>query len=129
MRHLDVGVLWLQEQAVRRRLPLEKVLGTENPADLMTKHLSRDDVNKYLRQIGIEFVDGRASTALKVYSLQGLFGGREKDFWEHSAKRNHLKMRKSLFTPIDVVSGSEGRNGLGGGESQEDFYRTVHSLN
>ena len=70
-------------------------------------------MNKYLQYIGIEFIDGRASSAPKVYSLQGLFGKREKDYWENSAKRNHLKMRKSLFTPLDVVAGTKGGKRIG----------------
>ena len=41
VRHLDIGVLWLQEQQLRRVVELTKVLGTENPADLMTKHLAQ----------------------------------------------------------------------------------------
>ena len=36
VRHLDVGTLWLQEQALRRALEFMKVKGTPNPADLMT---------------------------------------------------------------------------------------------
>ena len=39
VRHLDTASLWLQEQQVRRLLPLQNILGTLNPADLMTKHL------------------------------------------------------------------------------------------
>ena len=39
VRHLEIDHLWLQEQLVRRMLPLTKVEGTQNPADLMTKPL------------------------------------------------------------------------------------------
>ena len=39
IRHIDVNVLWIQEQEVRGRVPLRKIDGTKNPADLMTKHL------------------------------------------------------------------------------------------
>ena len=42
VRHLDIGLLWLQEQQLRRIVELTKVLGTENPADLMTKHIAQD---------------------------------------------------------------------------------------
>ena len=38
-RHIDVNVLWLQEQEVRGRVPMRKINGTKNPTDLMTKHL------------------------------------------------------------------------------------------
>ena len=43
VRHLDVNLLWLQEQLARDRVPLLKVPGPENNADLMTKHLAGDD--------------------------------------------------------------------------------------
>ena len=36
VRHLDVNVLWLQEQCARKLLPVAKVPGEDNPADLMT---------------------------------------------------------------------------------------------
>ena len=38
VRHMGFNVLWLQEQEVRGRVPLSKIDGTRNPADLMTKH-------------------------------------------------------------------------------------------
>ena len=39
VRHLDIGVLWLQENQLRRIIELAKIAGTENTADLMTKNL------------------------------------------------------------------------------------------
>ena len=36
IRHLDTQSLWMQDDVRRKRVKLEKVLGTENPADLMT---------------------------------------------------------------------------------------------
>ena len=44
VRRLDVGALRLQEQALRRAVGLMKVKGTSNPADLITKHLGREQV-------------------------------------------------------------------------------------
>ena len=43
IRHIGVHDLWLQEQEVRGRVPLRKIDGTKNLADLMAKHL---EVNK-----------------------------------------------------------------------------------
>ena len=39
VRHLDTEHLWLQQEQARRLLPLAKVDGTLNVADLMTKYL------------------------------------------------------------------------------------------
>ena len=44
VRHLDVGALWLQEQNLRDTVEFIKVKGTANPADLMTKHLAREQI-------------------------------------------------------------------------------------
>ena len=40
VRHLDVDHLWLQQQQARRLLPLRKVDGTSNIADLLAKHVN-----------------------------------------------------------------------------------------
>ena len=70
VRHLDVGALWLQEQALRRVVEFMKVKGTANPADLMTKHLARELVEQYTDALNIECRDDRASTAVKLHSTQ-----------------------------------------------------------
>ena len=47
-RHIDVHYLWVQERVRSGDLVLQKVKGTENPADLLTKHL------KYMSKFGLE---------------------------------------------------------------------------
>jgi len=69
VRHLDVGMLWLQEQQLKQVIHMTKILGTENPADLMTKNLSRESIDKYSRMLGFEFRDGRAQATAKVHSF------------------------------------------------------------
>ena len=39
VRHIDVNCLWLQEQCAKKMVPLVKIPGEDNTADLMTKHL------------------------------------------------------------------------------------------
>ena len=39
VRHIDVNVLWLQQQVAKKIIPLIKVNGSVNCADLLTKHL------------------------------------------------------------------------------------------
>ena len=46
-----------------QRVQLEKVLGTENPADLMTKHLDQASLDNMLTKMGIEIAAGRAASA------------------------------------------------------------------
>ena len=40
-RHINVSALWIQEKQDLHQLEMRKILGTENPADLMTKYLTR----------------------------------------------------------------------------------------
>ena len=48
VRHIRTQSLWLQEAHATRRLAFEKVDGTSNPADLLTKHLSEAVMEKHL---------------------------------------------------------------------------------
>ena len=63
VRHLAVGQLWVQERVRSGDLELYKVLGTDNPADLLTKHVPREVADKHLRRIGLWRSEGRADTA------------------------------------------------------------------
>lgn len=47
VRRVDADVLWLQETEVRKKFPLQKVNGNDNPSDLMTKNVDAAKVNKY----------------------------------------------------------------------------------
>ena len=66
IRHLDTQSLWLQQALRKRRLGLGKVLGTENPSDLMTKHVDAKLLAEHCRCMGCEFVAGRAELAPQV---------------------------------------------------------------
>ena len=66
VRHLDTQSLWIQDAVRKRRVTLEKVLGTENPADLMTKHLDQKTLDKLLLKISIKIEEGRAKVAPKL---------------------------------------------------------------
>ena len=53
-RHIDTRLLYMQELVERGLLRLRKVPGTENVADLGTKHLNGKDLEKFLERIGLE---------------------------------------------------------------------------
>jgi hypothetical protein len=63
VRHLAVAQLWVQELVRLRTVRLFKVLGTENPADLMTKPLPRVEIDAHLGRLGLSRATGRAETA------------------------------------------------------------------
>ena len=63
VRHIDVNVLWLQQQMAKKLIPLIKVDGTENCSDLLTKHLASATQQKHVAYMQLEFRDGRAAKA------------------------------------------------------------------
>ena len=72
VRHLDIGVLWLQEHQLRRVVELTKALGIGNPADLMTKHLDQKLVNQYTAVLNYEFRHGRSDTTAKLHNMHAM---------------------------------------------------------
>ena len=63
VRHLAVAQLWVQDLVRARECRLYKVLGTANPADLMTKPLPRAEIDGHLARLGLSRCTGRAETA------------------------------------------------------------------
>ena len=63
VRHLAVAQLWVQDHVRSKACRLFKVLGTENPADLMTKPLARAEIDGHLGRLGLSRATGRAETA------------------------------------------------------------------
>ena len=65
-RHIDTGLLWIQQTAAEKRLEYSKVLGTINPADLMTKYLTAEVIAAHSERLGGDFKKGRAEVAPKI---------------------------------------------------------------
>ena len=64
LRHLDTHTLWLQQAVRSKRLQLKKVAGTNNPADLFTKHsLTREKLLELTELFDCKFTTGRAASA------------------------------------------------------------------
>ena len=63
IRHLDVTDLWCQEQVRIKAVTLHKVLGSENPADIMTKYVDSAILNKMLLKMNLHPMNGRAAIA------------------------------------------------------------------
>ena len=70
VRHLRTQGLWVQEARVSGRLAYRKVLGTKNPADVLTKHVDGNLLEKHLQSIGAHIVDGRAEKAPELNSVE-----------------------------------------------------------
>ena len=63
IRHLAVSDLWVQDRLRRGDFTLTKIPGLENPADLLTKHVPREVLQKHMAFLGLHAEDGRAATA------------------------------------------------------------------
>ena len=66
LRHLETGYLWLQAAVRQKRLQVRKVLGVENPADLMTKHLATAAMEMNMERLGMAPEEGRSSAVPQV---------------------------------------------------------------
>ena len=63
VRHLAVGQLWVQEGLRRGDFTLFKVQGDRNPADILTKCVPREVLDRHLSKLGLHRTDGRAAAA------------------------------------------------------------------
>ncbi len=61
LRHIEVGYLCLQDAVAEKRLSVHKCRGEDNPADLGTKHLSGEVIQRHLITLGYHLEDGRFS--------------------------------------------------------------------
>ena len=59
----DTSLLWIQQKIKEKDIEVDKVLGTENPADCLTKHVDRATMLKHLTAMGLEYESGRADSA------------------------------------------------------------------
>ena len=66
LRHVRVSELWIQEVAGDGKVKYKKVAGSENPADLMTKHMNANSMQKHLKTMGMQIEEGRAKTGLNA---------------------------------------------------------------
>ena len=54
MKHIEIRELWLQHEVLKGSIEVQKIRGVDNPADLMTKVLNRDEIDERLGRMGID---------------------------------------------------------------------------
>ena len=84
MRHLDVNILWMQEQCARKILPLAKVPGEDNPADVMTKNLTSNVIDKNMKRLKLRLEEGRAEKAAQLHALSWKASTSISDEWQRA---------------------------------------------
>ena len=62
-RHLSTADLWIQEKIRDGKMELVKILGTENPADILTKYVDKASMEKALKKLNLVFKEGRSPMA------------------------------------------------------------------
>ena len=66
LRHVRVGLLWIQERVEDGDVSIRKVLGTENPGDAMTKHLPGPKIDTLMEKTSQEPREGRSEISLQI---------------------------------------------------------------
>ena len=60
-RHVELRFLFMQELVQQGILQVKKVAGTSNPADVLTKYVSREVLQRHLGTLGVGYPFGRLS--------------------------------------------------------------------
>ena len=68
VRHLATADLWIQDKVRTGEIELLKVKGSENPADILTKHIEGNVLNLHLMRLRLELEGGRAASAAAISS-------------------------------------------------------------
>ena len=72
VRHMDTQIMWIQQRVRNNDIDLYKVLGENNPADLMTKaEIPKERAQHLLDMMHCEFEGGRAVSAPKLRAEGG----------------------------------------------------------
>ena len=101
VRHLRVQALWVQEVRTTGRLRYKKVLGSRNPADILTKHVPAELLSAHLRTLGVDVRDGRAESAPTLDSVEAitLAWKNEDELEPEEMKEVNRAKRKVKFSP------------------------------
>ena len=70
VRHIAVNELWIQEHVQNKTVTIKKIKNKFNPADLLTKHLTKAEVQTIMEHIQNMFEQGRPKIAPKLASAE-----------------------------------------------------------
>ena len=66
IRHLHLPLLWLQRRVAMKEIRVWKVAGSENEADIGTKALNGEAIDKILSRLHFVFESGQSQLALRA---------------------------------------------------------------
>ena len=104
LRHIDTQCLWLQQKVRNGSLEIRKVKGTENPADLFTKHLgSAKVVENLLALFGCEYRGGRPANAPSLRVEPGTEAGENLNLIQRCWERGRREDRDARDAQVLLV--------------------------
>ena len=65
VRHIEVNQLWVQEKVLKGEIFIKKVGTEENVADILTKHIDREKLDRHLSTLSFIRLEGHSDIALK----------------------------------------------------------------
>ena len=63
IRHLHTSYLWVQEKVQKGLVMVNKIRGSENPADVLTKYVDAKTRSTALNKLNMKFYTGRSASA------------------------------------------------------------------
>ena len=101
LRHINIGLLWIQEKTEAEEVVIKKVKGISNPADMMTKSVNKEKLDKYMDMTKQKVVEGRAKEALHVKKDKELERCRARDDQERNQGSIKSKKGKRVVGQLD----------------------------
>ena len=105
-RHIDTGLLWIQQTAAEKRLSYQKVLGIDNPADLMTKYLNAETIDRHCSKLDISFPGGRAAAAPNlnaVFDTKAIWELGLGEEYEDQEEHEEEEMTKKIQEQVSAI--------------------------
>ena len=112
LRHVSTQFLWVQEKVRANEFDIAKIAGQDNPADIQTKNVAAELIQRHTGALGVWIGRGRAQTAPQLSSIAGDPEGGRGDTWEEAeriAVRVHRQPRRALFIPLRMRGAPPGK--------------------
>ena len=98
LRHISIQFLWIQDKVRNNELDVVKIPGKDNPADVLTKNVPAEILERHMRTLGVWTSSDRASSAPQLSYVAA-------DTWKEGTAhvvRTHHQPRRALFTSLRV---------------------------
>ena len=110
-RHVEVQYLWIQQEVARTNLKVAKVNTHNNLADMLTKNVAAECLNRHLATMNFYFDSSYSAKDLRINRIS-------KDAWmiKKGTKeliREHVNPRRAMFTPYKVAHGPKKHEKVG----------------